>query len=801
MRSVEQCYRDAETLSQATERRLIRNYEIYPHWTGPADEFWYVRETRDGREWVWVDARQRSRRVAFDHNALATALSQAAAQPVDPRDLPLDQVAMKPGAEVISFFAFGCGWTYGVKTNSLARGATEARPDLLWSPDRRRVAFRRGNDLWLKELASGRDQALTMDGEPHYQYGAPPECRERMNTTQPPLPSPPEALWSPDGGRLLTVQTDDRSVRPLPLLEWVPANGLRPKVHEVRTAWPGDTHVPEFRLVCLHVGTGRQVAARWPRIPAVRMNDTPFGAKVIWWSSDNRHCWFVDTERGEKAARLVEFDTETGECRQLFEERSATYIDIGYNVYAACQSEVLADSGELLWWSERSGWAHLYLIDLKSGATQRAITSGEWVVRDVLWVDKQRREVWVVASGRDGARHPYFREILRVPLDAGPITCVVSGDVDHVVWRPNEFNLMVLRALGDDPAAISGISPTANYFVDIETRPDRASVSILRDRDGHSVIELERAELDGLPASFRWPEIVKTKAADGTTDIYGVVARPPEADGGHSLPVINVIYGGPQIDAAPHAGLAGFASRNYLLQLCTYAQLGFVAVMVDGRGTPGRSKAFHDESYGRVQRASDIDDHVAAIRQLAEQHRFIDLQRVGITGFSGGGMATAHALLGRPEFYKVGVAGAGNYDQRLFWHSWGERYQGLPSGNNYDTQALELLAPALIGKVLFIHGLLDIGCHPSALLRLTSALEKADKDYDILLQSNAAHRATSYTTRRAWDYFTQHLAGIEPPKGLKLTVGGDLLYEKFTRKAAEAAAFVARETGLENGSL
>jgi dipeptidyl-peptidase-4 len=794
VRNLEQYYRDAETLSQATHRRLIRNCEIYPHWIGARDEFWYTRETPDGREWTLVDAQQRSRRAAFDHGRLATALSKAVGKSVDPKDLPLDQVVVDAGARTVSFLSFGCGWTYNTDTNSLARGSTSSRPDLLWSPDKGRAVFRRGNDIWLKEMSGDQDRALTTDGEPHYRYGAPPECLESMNPGRPPIPAPPEALWSPDGSRLLTVQTDDRSVRLLPVIEWIPADGLRPKVHETRVAWPGDTHVPEFRLVCIDTTSGRQVAARWPRIPAVRMNATPFGANVVWWSSDNRHCWFVDTQRGEKAVRLVEFDTETGECRQLFEERSETYIDIGYNVYTACQSEILADAGELLWWSERSGWGHLYLIDLKTGATKRAITSGEWLVRDVLFVDAQRREVWVIAMGRDPARHAYFREILRVPLDGGSPTVLASGDVDHLVWRRNEFNLMAVRMLGEDPGAISGVSPSGGYFVDIETRPDCASLSTLRDRDGNGVMQLERAELDGLPESFRWPEIIRTKAADGTTDIYGVMVRPPEADAGRALPVINLIYGGPQVDAAPHAGFGGFVSRHNLLELCTYAQLGFVAVMVDGRGTTGRSKAFHDESYGRVQTASNIDDHICAIRQLAAQHPFIDLERVGITGFSGGGMATAHAMLSRPEFYKVGIAGAGNYDQRLFWASWGERYQGLVNGNNYDSQALDLLAPALAGKILFVHGLLDLGCHPSALLRLTDALEKADKDYDLLLQSNAAHRVTSYTTRRAWDYFTRHLAGVAPPKGLKLTVGADLMYEKFMRKAAETAAFVAGET-------
>ena len=783
MRTLEQRYRDAEAITQLSERRQIRNCDVHPRWLGCEDRFWYTRDTADGREWVLVDAAAGTRAPAFDHAALASALGAALGRDVSASALPIDQVAFD--GECLRFHALGSGWSFLTRTGTLERSASSGRPDFLASPDGALALFRKGPDLWVHDVAASSDRALTVDGTLHFAYGALPECRARMQPQHPAPPAPPEALWSPDGTRVLTVQTDERGVKPLPLVDWVPADGdLRPRALELRVPWPGDAQVPEYRLVCIDMRTGRQTPARWPRIPAVRMYDTPFSANLIW---------FVDVERGEKRARLVEFDTDTGRCRELFEETSPTFVDLGYNVYAACQSQVVPGTRELLWWSERSGHAHLYLVGLDTGAVKRAVTSGDWLVRDVLHVDAGRREVWIAATGRIAGRHPYHREVLRVGLDTGDIVAIASDAADHTAWRRREFGLMLLQVRGEDPDRVFGVSPTGEYCVETSSELHRPPVTVLRDRDGRVAMELERGEVHGLPSTFRWPEVVTTKAADGATDIWGVMVRPAETEDGRPLPVINVIYGGPQVDAVPRATFGGL--DMYVSQLCSYAQLGFVAVMFDGRGTPGRSKAFHDTSYGHVERASDVDDHVAGIRELAARHRFIDLDRVGITGFSGGGYATAGAMLRRPDFYKVGVAGAGNYDQRMFWASWGERFQGIVDGENYASQSHEALAAELRGKLMFIHGLLDPGCHPSALFRFTEALVRANKDFDLLLDPTAAHRMTGYSTRRLWDFFVRHLAQEEPPQGIAIKIGADMFYERIMERQREIAEFVNRQAG------
>jgi len=798
MTSLEQNYRAAEAITQWSERKLVRNVDVLPNWLGRTDRFWYRRDGVDGPEWVIVDAKSGERGPAFDHATLAGALAAAVGRPVPATDLPIERVRIDPDTATVQFLAFGRGWCFDTRTATCKDTPASGRPDLLRSPDGTLAVYRRGFDLWVLDLASGKEHALTTDGAASYAYGAPPECRARPRPHMPPSPIPPDALWSPDGRRLVTIQTDERQVKKLPILEYVPVDGsLRPKAHEVRVAWPGDAALPEYRIISIEVATGRQVAARYPRIPAVRMNDTPIAANLVWWSNDNVTCWFVDVERGEKCARLIEFDTDTGRCREVFEESAETFLDLSYNVYAAGQLAVLPERNEVLWYSERSGYAHLYLHDLTTGAEKRAVTSGTWVVRDVLRVDAGRREVWIVATGRRTDRHPYFREVCRVGLDTAEVIALTPEDADHGVWRSNDFGLMAVAVTtGDDPLTVTGLSPSGNFFVDTFSRVDCAPISTIRDRDGGLVRELERAELNGMPDRFRWPEIIRTTAADGETTIYGVMVRPPEADAGRPLPVINVIYGGPQIDAAPRTSFNG-VSASWLTELLSYAQLGFVAVMFDGRGTPGRSKAFHDESYGRVETASNVADHIAGIRELATRHSFLDLERVGITGFSGGGYATAGAMLRYPEFYKVGVAGSGNYDQRMFWASWGERFQGLLDGKNYDTQAHDHLADRLDGKLMLIHGLLDVGCHPAALFRLTEALSRANKDYDLLLAAQAAHQTTGYTTRRLWDYFVRHLARVEPPRDLKIVTGADLMYARIMRRHTESVALVAMATGID----
>lgn len=790
-------YRAAEALSQWREQKLVRNADVFPRWLS-GGRFWYERDTSAGTEWRLVDVAARTTAPLFDHAALARALAARAGSEVDAAKLPIERVRVGDDGAAIGFFAFGRGWRWVAASGKLEEAASAGRPDLLRSPDGRLAAYCRSHNLWVKDLGADADRALTTDGAAFYAYGLKPDCRRRMQPQLPPPPAPPDALWSPDGQRLLTIQTDDRQVASLPVIDYVPADGtLRPRIHEVRAAWPDDPGIPEFRLVAIDVATGRQVAARYPRLPAVRMFDTPIAANLAWWSADSRRAWFVDIERGERTARVVEFDATTGACRTLFEESCNTFLDLGYNVYAPAQVVVLPATDELVWYSERSGWAQLYLYDLRTGALKRPVTSGEFVVREILHVDEARRELWLHVMGRRKDRHPYYREVCRVHLDSGELTPLTDEDADHGVWRAGEFGLVVLEMYGSDSSAVAGVSPGGEYFVDTASRVDTLPVSTLRDRDGQVLLELERAEADGLPEGLQWPEVVQTRAADGQTDIYGLMVRPQGMEAGRRYPVVNLIYGGPQIDAVPKTSFNGLISTGNFVELLMYSALGFVAVMFEGRGTPGRSKAFHDESYGRVETASNTADHAAGIRELAARHDFIDLERVGITGFSGGGYATAGAMLRHADLYRVGIAGAGNYDQRMFWSSWGERYQGLVDGDNYALQTHVPFADRLRGRILFLHGLLDPGCHAAALFQLTEALSKANRDFDLLLLPKAAHAGSGYATRRQWDYFVRHLAGLVPPADVAIETGSDIMMKRLMERQRVVREFLAKQTGAE----
>jgi dipeptidyl aminopeptidase/acylaminoacyl peptidase len=352
-----------------------------------------------------------------------------------------------------------------------------------------------------------------------------------------------------------------------------------------------------------------------------------------------------------------------------------------------------------------------------------------------------------------------------------------------MVWRASEFGLASLAATGTDPRLISGVSPSGRFFVETIGAVDRLPETVLRARDGREIAVVERAEARALPQSWQWPEAVTLKAADGRTPTYGLLFKPAAYDPSKSYPLIDFIYGGPQISLVPKIAFADMVSAGTLLEAAAYAALGAFALVLDGRGTAYRERSFREASYGAIQTASNLEDHMAAIRQLAEQHP-IDLQRVGITGFSGGGYMTALAALRFGDFFKVAVAGGGNYDQALFWHSWGERYHGAFEPEHYAAQAAKTYASGLKGKLLLIHGLMDSGCHPAALFQLVQALIENNKDFDLVVLPKARHELTGYGMRRKLDYFVTHLFGATPPQDVKIVLPFDGLMQRFAANAA-----------------
>ena len=725
---------------------LLRNVEVRPSWTLGGDRFWYERQTREGTEAVRVDPRTGER---------------------GPLPEGSDRQALEKGRE----------------GDRLAMTLTHG----LLSPDGRLAVSGRDSNLILRSMGSGEERALTGDGEPAYAYGKSPDSNTFAVTARVAgIPLPPMAIWSPDSRRLLTSRLDERRVKELHLLQSAPPGGsARPVLHGYRYAMAADEQIPHAELLVFDVETGERVEAEWPPIPAPLLS--PIELQHAWWSSDGSRVYFIDLARGCQSCRLCELDVATGAVRLILEERSESYLELNPATWAQPNVRILGAGKEVIWFSERDGWGHLYLHDGRTGELVRQITSGEWLVRDIIRVDEDARRVYFTACGREPERDPYHRHLYRVDLDGSDLTLLTPEDADHQVAIPPASEIVALAQmalLGGRPS-VSGFSPSGRYFVDTWSRMDAPSVSVLRSAEGALVCTLETADVsDVLAAGWRWPEPFQVKARDGETDLYGAIYRPSHFDPGRRYPVIDMIYPGPQVIRTPKRSfpVEPVESIHYTLPQ-VMAELGFVVVTLDGLSTPFRSKAFHDFAYGRMEEAGGLEDHLAGIRQLAERHPYMDLERVGITGHSGGGFASTRAILAYPDFYKVAVSSAGNHDQLGYQSYWGEKYQSPPKASSdveaaYGAQINARLAGNLKGKLLLITGDMDDNVHPALTLQVANALIAANKDFDLLLLPNRNHQSSfrdPYVIRRLWDYFVRHLLGAEPPAAYRIRGPGEAL--------------------------
>jgi len=754
------------------------NTTLFPTWIGDTDCFWYEREKKDGKEYRLVDAKTTSNTLAFDHHELAAILAESVKQEVDANNLPITKMALQldlatssaTGVRTVEFTAFMKRWRFDTQEKTCLEIPRICDKEVL-SPDGKYAAFTKDFNLWVRDIGSGNERALTRDGEAYYVYAA-------LGTAWGHATEPTATIqvrWSMDSKRLFTVQRDTRRVKELPVVHHIPQDGsLRPTVDYVKIAYPGDEHIETLRLVSIEVENGRLQEANYRQIPVTRNGYGFFSSKLGWWSTDSRHAYFVDVERDYKTARVVEFDTHTGGTRILFEETSATQINLMLNADEFPALVPLPETNELLWFSERSGWGHLYLYDLNTGALKNPVTQGDWVVRHVAQIDKKRREAFVQTMGRHADRDPYYRDLCRVHLDTGELTPLVSSDHEINTIVPTEMNAFCMTFMSCNKEQSCGVSPTGNFAVVTQSRADTIPVSFLVDRLGNPVLDLETADVSGLPDGWQWPEPVKLLAADGKTDIYGLVFRPSDFSPERSYPIISHVFNTPEIVSASKGSFTNgstFAGWLYF-DAAALAELGFIVVQIDGRGTPFRQKAFFDEFYGWLESVSNLDDHVAGIKQLAKRYPYMDLQRIGITTHSAGGSGGVQGLLQYPEFYKVGVS-AIPHDSRLMASSmWGEKFEGL-AGPCAEGRYPEASMEKLQGKLLLVNGMLDTDCPPAIVFRMVEALQKANKDFDLLLFPTLGHGIDGYAVRRVWDYLVKHLQGIEAPKEFKLTTWMD----------------------------
>ncbi len=753
-----QQYQAAEQLLRRPARpgELVVAGRIRPQWTDGGDRFWYKVSDGAGARFVLADAAAGTRAPAFDHARLAAALTAAAGQPVDPEALPFH--AIVPGDDAVEFFALGEYWRCRLDTYTCERAefTPPGNPLAVPSPDGTLAVSLRGHDLWVTSPADGREWALTTDGEPAYQYGTSPECVGNGTLLRkfgiPHLP--PAVAWSPDSTKVLTHRTDERDVRQTHLIEAAPADGGLPRLHSQRYPYTGDEHLPRAELVVLDAATGKAVRAQAE--PLLMPMVSPIMAGWAWWAGDGSAVYFLAQPRDRRTLTLHRLDPATGEVTTVLSETGPTRVEPNQWLYDPPIVRML--DGEVLWYSQRDGWGHLYRYDLATGELLGQVTAGQWAVRQILHVDEAARVVYFTASGLVEA-DPYRRSVCRVGLDGSGFARLTDDDQDHIVT----------------------VSPNGAYLVDAASTVDTPPVTTVRDWTGRVLAELERADIGRLPATgWTPPERFRVKAADGVTDIYGVLHRPHGFDPSRRYPVVDTIYPGPQVNRVDPC----FDPGGMGLDADPIAALGFVVVAIDGRGTPGRSKAFHDASYGHLADAGGLADHVAALRQLAETRPWLDLDRVGAFGHSGGGYATVRAMLDFPEVYKVGVAMSGSHDPHCFSMDFVESYDGTDNPEAWARTSNVAIADRLAGRLLLVHGELDDRVHPDHTLRLADRLIAAGKDFELLIVPGAEHMfidCLAYVRTRGWDFLVRELMGEQPPayRPAPIVLDPELLGELF----------------------
>ncbi|MFJ9428296.1 DPP IV N-terminal domain-containing protein [Streptomyces sp. NPDC101490] len=756
--STTQDYLAAEQLLHRPARpgRLVVGDRIRPQWIDGGARFWYAVADGPGRRFVLVDPAAGTREPAFDHTRLAASLAAASGKPVDPAALPFTFIELD--GDAVEFAALDAYWRceldgYGCERTEFTPPGS---PLEVRSPDGGLAVSRRGHDLWARSLSDGREWALTADGAPDHQYGTGPDCTANtVLLSKIGLPHlPPAVAWSPDSTKVLAHRTDERLVRRTHLLQARPADGGAPLLHTRRYAHAGDEHMPLAELVVLDVTTGTVVRSQ--AAPLLMPLLSPIAAKWAWWAPDGSAVYYLDRPRDLRTLTLNRLDPVSGEVTTVVTETGPTRVEPNQWAYEPPIVRVLAD--EVLWYSQRDGWGHLYRYDLHTGELLGQVTSGPWAVRQILRVDETAREVFFTASGlvQDD---PYRRTVCRVGLDGSGFTKVTDDDADHVPTMP----------------------PGQGYFVDSASTVDTPPVTRVRDWNGRVLAELERADVSRLAATgWTPPERFRTKAADGVTDIYGVLYRPRGFDPARRYPVVDNVYPGPQLNRV----LPSFDPGGLGMDAEPLAALGFVVVAVDGRGTPGRSKAFHDFSDGRLADAGGLADHVAALRELALTRPWMDLDRVGVLGHSGGGYAAVRAMADFPEVYKAGAALSGSHDTPHFNLGFVEAYDGADNPEAWARSSNLALADRLAGPLLLVHGGMDDQVHPDHTLRLADALIAADKDFELLVVPGAEHTfidCVSYVRKRCWDFLVRELMGTRPPahRPAPFPLGPELLAELF----------------------
>ena len=766
-------YLQAEKFTQDKLSTMLFSTTVDPHWFQKGNCFWYEYKTSDGTQWYVVDPSKKKQTPLFDRDELAAQLTETVRDPYDARHLPIRNLKAKEDGKTFTFevtstkevknekgkmekevFHFSYDWPTRTLTHLKDKEKEPKR--LSWgsiSPDKKTVVYAKDLNLYRmsyedyqKARKDENDSTiveiqLTTDGVKDFGYGMP----YKTVNTDTLLNGKRRAvygMWSPDSRHFATILVDEREVKDLWVINVM--SKPRPTLETYKYQMPGEKEAPVEHLYIFDMqdNSRKEINTSAYKDQTLGIETRPLmqrqrdmEERSTVWLGDNERFFLTRSSRDLYRIDVCSYTVGQDTLVPVIEERMNTYQETR-------SLKALGNGKELIHWSERDGWAHLYLYD-DLGNLKNRITKGPWHVEEILKVDEKTRTVYFTANGKNADENPYYEHLYKVNLDGTGLTQITKGDFFHQV------------EVDDD----------AKFMVDNYSRIDTVPVCVLLDNTGKKVMDLQESDFSQLLANgYKFPELFKVKAADGITDLYGVMYKPFDFDSTKVYPIIDYVYPGPQVEAVYYPFTRMSVRTDRL------AQAGFIVISVGQRGGhPSRSKWYHNYGYGNM-RDYPLEDHKYAIEQLANRYGFIDINKVGIHGHSGGGFMTTAAMCQYPDFFKVGVSCAGNHDNTIYNRWWSETHHGVKEtvseqGDTtfvYKIGTNPEIAKNLKGHLLLVHGDIDDNVHPGNTTRVVDALIRAGKRFDMLMLPQQRHSfgdMNEYFYWRLVDYFSEHLKG------------------------------------------
>lgn len=786
-------YQLASRFSAKKMSKMVFSTNVDPHWLKNSERFWYAYETTSGKTYYIVDPAAKSKKILFDNANMAAQMSLLTKDPFDAQHLPIEKIKFIKNETVIQFevksklvdedkkdaeeddmkskdkkkdaagkpdkktFHFEYNLASGKLT--LIDDFKKVKENPEWaniSPDGEKIVFSKKENLfWMDKANYAKAQKdekdttivehqITKDGVKDYSYGYTRENEDNEEEVKNiDKRKPAYVLWSHDSKLLAINRTDNRKVKDLWVIKSL--SSPRPTLESYKYQMPGEKESPIEELMVYNMVADTMIKVdvaafkdqtlsllSAPRLKKERDDDY---VASKWLSKTNDKLYFTRTSRDLKRADICYADPATGKVTMVIEERLNTYVDLN-------DLGLVNNGKELIHWSERDGWGHFYLYD-GTGKLKNQITSGPFHCENIEGIDEANRVLYFTANGRESNEDPYYYHLYRINFDGTGLKLLNSGNFDHSI----------------------SLSDSQRFFVNNFSRVNTTPESVVIDNQGNKVSNLEKADLSLLfQAGYKFPEPFKVKAADGITDLYGVMYKPFNFDSTRLYPIIEYVYPGPQTEAVNKSFSARLDRTDRL------AQLGFIVITVGNRGGhPARSKWYHNYGYGNL-RDYGLADKKATIEQLADQHPYIDINKVGIHGHSGGGFMSTAAMLVYPDFFKVACSNAGNHENNIYNRWWSEKHDGIKEITDtagkvtfeYDIDKNTKLAGNLKGHLLLTTGEIDDNVHPGNTIRMANALVRANKRFDLFVFPGQRHGYGDMNEYYFWlmgDYFAKYLIG------------------------------------------